>query len=496
MSSIRTLAGDTMIYGLSTILTRMLNYLMFPYLTHIMGTETYGEVTDLYSIIPFALVLLTMGLESGFFRFAGRAGNETEKRTVFATAWGTTSLAAIMFFGITLIFSGSIASAMGYAGRESFIRLTAGIVLLDVITAMPFARLREQRRSLKYVGIRLASVVVNITATVFFFSALPRLAETGAFWAQLWEPSFGAGYVLVANVFASTAALLLLLPSTDRIRPRISPKLFRQMMLFSLPLLISGIAGTGNEFIDRQLIKWLLPEETAMSQLGIYGATTRLAVIMVLFTQMYRLAAEPFFLARFRKDDFVRKTAEAMKYYVMVAVLIFVGIILFGDVVILIAGPKFRGAGHLLPILLVANALAGVVLNLSFWYKQEGSTKYAIWITATGFIVIVAGCTALIPRMGIDGAAWSRLACEVSMVAVSLWLNQKYCRTPYDFRRMGEYILIGAALYGAGFATSMMTPWARYALNAAMLAGFGSYALWRENLLQYIFKRNENKSHQ
>ncbi len=490
MSNIRTLAGDTMIYGLSTILTRMLNYLMFPYLTYLMGPEMYGEVTDMYSIIPFALVVLTLGLESGFFRFAGRAGDDDEKRRLFATTWGATILAAVVFFGIVVLFNRPIAAAMGYADRSSYIWITALIIMLDVVTAMPFAKLREQRRRIKYVTVRLVSVVVNIVACVFFFSVLPDLAENGAgFWQQIWNPDFGAGYVLVANVFASAVSLVMLLPTTERVVPRITPKIFRQIMLYSLPLLISGIAGTGNEFIDRQLIKWLLPEEAWRAQLGIYGATTRLAVIMVLFTQMYRLAAEPFFLAKFQKEDFVQKTAETMKYYVIVTVLIFVGIMLFKDVIVLIAGPKFRGASHLLPLLLIANAMAGVVLNLSFWYKQEGRTKYAIWITGTGLVVITALCLVLIPRFGIDGAAWSRLACEISMVVVSLWLNQKYCRTPYDFRRIAEYLLLGAALYGASFGTAMLIPWLQYSLNTVMLLGLCGYAVWRENLLKIFLKR-------
>lgn len=489
MSSIRTLAGDTMIYGLSAILPRMLSYVMFPYLTYIMGTEAYGEVTDMYSIIPFALVALTMGLESGFFRFAGRAESEADKRKLFATAWGATLVAATAFFGIVLMFNEPIAGAMKYGERSSFIWITALVILLDVAGAMPFAKLREQRKSIKYVTIRLISTVVNIVFCIFCFSALPRLAEGSTFWSQIWNPGFGVGYVLVANVVASAAAFLLLLPTTERIVPRITPKIFNQVMLFSLPLLISGLAGTSNEFIDRQLIKWLLPEDAWRDQLGIYGATTKLAVIMVLFTQMYRLAAEPFFLARFKKEDFVRKSAETMKYYIIVTVLIFAGMMLFKDVVVLIMGPKFREAVHLLPILLIANALAGVVLNLSFWYKQEGLTKYAILITGTGLAVIIASNLLLIPYMGIDGAAWSRLACEVAMVAVSLWLNQKYCHTPFDFRRIGEYILLGVAVYVASLATEKLPMGAQYTLNTLLLLTLCGYALRRENLLQYIIPK-------
>lgn len=486
MSGIKTLAGDTIIYGLSTFLTRMLNYLLTPYFTRIMATGEYGVVTDLYSLIPFALVLLTMGLERGYFRFAGKAAGEDEKRTVFATAWGATIVAAVVFGILAWLFQAPIASVLGYADRPSFIWLTAAIIVLDICSSMPFARLREQRRSMRYVGVRLASVVVNLLLCLAFYSVLPRLAADGGGPAVVWNPGFGAGYVLVANVAASVVALVLLLPTVRGIFPRIEPKVFRQIMLYSLPLLISGIAGTGSEFIDRQMIKWLLPEDIAMGTLGVYGATTKLAVIMVLFTTMYQLAAEPFFLARFRHEDFVKQNAEAMKYYVVVAVAIFLGIMFFEDVAVLILGERFRGGSHLLPVMLAANALAGVVLNLSFWYKQTGRTWIAVLVTGTGLVVALVLNIALIPRIGYQGAAWARLVCEGAMVGVSLCLNQKFCRTPYDFRRMGLYLLIGGALYAASFGTAHLPLWLMYSLNSLMLLAFAGFAVWKEKLLKLV----------
>ena len=495
MSSIKTLAGDTMIYGLSTILTRMLNYLMVPYLTRVMTEVQYGVVTDLYSLIPFALVILTMGLESGFFRFAGKADGDGEKRRVFAATWGATILAAVVFFGIVGLFNNPIAGWTGYADHPSYVWMTGLVVMLDVAGAMPFARLREQRRRMRYVAVRLASVVVNLVLCLFFYSVLPRLAAGGeGFWTTIWNPGFGAGYVLVANVAASAVALVMLLPTVGGIAPRIERRVFRQVMLYSLPLLVSGIAGTGNEFIDRQMIKWLMPGETAMSALGIYGATTKLAVIMILFTQMYRLAAEPFFLARFKKEDFVQQTAQAMKYYIIVTVVIFLGIMLFSDIIVLILGERFRGGSHLLPILLIANALAGVVLNLSFWYKQMSRTWTAIIITGTGLAFTVGFNILLIPRMGYEGAAWARLICEGAMVAVSIWLNQKYCPTPYDFRRIGLYLLLGGAFYAASLWTADLGVWLKYGLNAVMLCAFLAFAAWREGFLRKYILKNDNKS--
>jgi O-antigen/teichoic acid export membrane protein len=407
MAGIKTLAGDTMIYGLSTVLTRMLSYLIFPYLTRVMTETEYGAVTDLYSLIPFALVLLTMGLESGYFRVAGKAAGEAEKNRIFATLWGATTLAAVVFWVAGAAFTGQIASVLGYGDEPRVVSLTLAIIALDVVTAMPFARLREQRRRMRYVGVRLASVVVNLALCLVFYSGR---GLTGAAW------------VLMANAVASAVSLMMLVPGAWRSGWRIDGAIFRRVMIFSLPLLVSGIAGTVGEFIDRQMIKWLMPPDVAMGALGVYGATTKLAVIMILFTQMYRLAAEPFFLARFGKGEFARQSSVAMKLYIAVAVLIFAVVMIAKPLVVQIAGEDFREGSHLLPILLAANALAGVVLNLSFWYKQAERTWIAIAVTGTGMVVAVVLNMLLVPRMGYEGAAWARLACEGAMVGVSVVL--------------------------------------------------------------------------
>jgi O-antigen/teichoic acid export membrane protein len=416
MAGIKTLAGDTIIYGLSTILTRMLNYLMVPYLTRVMTAGEYGVVTDLYSLIPFALVLLTMGLESGYFRFAGKAADEAEKNRIFSTLWRATTLAAAMFFVLALAFRAPVARTLGYGDNHALIVLTAAIVALDVVTAMPFARLREQRRRMYYVGVRFVSVVVNLALCVVFYTAQHR---TGAEW------------VLVANFVASAVSVGLLIPSVKGVTWRVDQATLRRVMVYSLPLLISGIAGTAGEFIDRQMVKWLMPPDVAMDALGVYGATTKLAVIMILFTQMYRLAAEPFFLSRFGKGEFARQSALAMKLYIAVAVAIFAVVMVAKPLVVQIVGEEFREGSYLLPVLLAANALAGVVLNLSFWYKQAERTWMAIAVTGTGLAVALGLNFVLVPRLGYEGAAWSRLACEAAMVAVS-WILVSKIRKRYD----------------------------------------------------------------
>ena len=319
------LAKQTAVYGISTIAVRFLNYLLTPYFTRVFGQETYGVMVDVYALIPFALVLLSMGMESGYFRFATRAeqagGDVAQgKRRLFATTWGFTSLAALLFFAVVALLRHPIARAMGaaYTGHADYVVWVGLIILFDVLAIIPFSRLREQGRALTYVALRAAGVGVNV-ALAFSFGL-----------AGLYATPFGVGWAFVANLAGSVVTWLLILRTTDRVVPRIDPRLLAAVLVYSLPLLVSGIAGTANEFLDRQMIKYLVPEG-AMAQLGVYGAITKIAVVMVLFTQMYRLAAEPFFLSNFRKTDFVAMNAAALKYFVMASMVIFLLIVMFRD---------------------------------------------------------------------------------------------------------------------------------------------------------------------
>lgn len=482
-NTMHRLAGQTVVYGISTVLVKLLNYILVPYLTRVMGQVAYGIYTQIYAFIPLALVVLTMGLESGYFRFAGKAGNETAKKGVFATAWGIVTAASLLFFALAAIFNRQLADAMGYGETPAYVWMTAGIIALDSIGAVPFARLREQGRAGKYVMLRLVSVIVNLALCFFFYGWLPSLAANGIFeWA--YDPMLGPGYALLANLVASAVTLPLLLSLCGGVVPRIERRMARELLLYSLPLLLSGIAGTANEFIDRQMVVWLIPGDAqyAYGQLGIYGAVLRLGVVMTLFTTMYRLAAEPFFLAEFNGDDFRKTNAEAMKYFIIVSILIFLVIALFRDVFALILGSDFREGVWILPIVLLSNMLSGIVLNLSFWYKQTGATRYAIYVTGTGLIFTVVFNVLLVPKLGYVGAALARLICETSMVVFSYMLNQKHCPVPYDLRRIGGYFMLGAVLYGAGILCGGIVVWARYLIYFSLVVIFAVYAVRREHI--------------
>lgn len=472
------LAKQTAVYGISTIVVRFLSYLLTPYYTRIFGQETYGIVTDIYALIPLALTLLTMGMESSYFRFSAKAeeaGGDVRaaKRRLFATTWGVTSLAAVVFFVLVTSFRNGVAGLMGeaYAAHPEYVVWVGLIILFDVWACIPFSRLREQGRALLFVGIKALNVVMNVALAVAFGVA------------GLFATEFGVGWVFVANLIASVVTWLVILATVDRTVPKINWALLAAVFAYSLPLLVGGLAGTANEFIDRQLIKYLVPEG-AMAQVGIYGAITKIAVVMMLFYQMYRLAAEPFFLSNFKKSDFVQMNAAALKYYVMASMLIFLGIALFRDVFALIVGRDFREGIFILPVVLGANVLTGVWLNLSFWYKREEKTSLAIVVTGAGLVSMLVFGFWCIPVWGYYGAAWARLASESTMVAVSWWLNRRFYPTPYDWRRIGEYVAAALAVFAVCEAVTACggNKLIAYAFNIVLFAAYALYLVRRERI--------------
>lgn len=473
------LAKQTAVYGISTIVVRFLSYLLTPYYTRVFGQETYGIVVDVYALIPLALTLLTMGMESSYFRFSAKAEAAGEdipgaKRRLFATTWGITSLAALLFCSGVVLFRHEVSRLMGesYVAHPEYVVWVALIILFDVSSCIPFSRLREQGRALTFVGFKALNVVLNVAFAVGFGLA------------GLFATDFGVGWAFVANLIASAVTWLLILTTTDRVFPRIDWRLLASVFVYSLPLLVGGLTGTANEFLDRQLIKYLVPEG-AMAQVGIYGAITKIAVVMMLFYQMYRLAAEPFFLSNFKKSDFVAMNAAALKYYVMVSMVIFLAIALFRDLFALIVGRDFREGIFILPVVLGANVLTGVWLNLSFWYKREERTSLAIVVTGAGLVSMLLFGLWLVPHWGYYGAAWSRLASETAMVGVSWWLNRRFYPTPYAWGRIGEYVLVAMALFVVSELFSSLVPDnmpIRHAFNIVMFVSYLVYLVRRERI--------------
>ncbi len=480
------LAKQSAIYGISTIVGRLLGYLLTPYFTRMFTTWEYGVITDLYALIPFALVLLSMGMESSYFRFATRAEQQSEDQValkeaisrLFSTTWAMTLVAAVGFFVVVMMFLEPACRAMGkvYVANPRYVEIVAAIIVLDVAAIVPFVRLRHKERARSYVALKLLSIVLQVALSIGFGLA------------GLYATEFGVGWVLVANLIASGAVFLAILATLRNQSLCFDRALVGLLLAYSLPLLVSGIAGTATDFIDRQMIKYITPIG-AMSQLGIYGAVTKIAVVMTLFTQMYRLAAEPFFLSNFKREEFVEMTAAAMKYFVMVSMLLFLAISLFRDIFSLIVGVDYREGIYILPVVLGANIFLGVWLNLSFWYKREERTRYAIIITLSGLVVAVVANLILIPRWGYYGAAWARFIAEGAMVVVSYALCMRFFPVPYDLRRIAEYVVLAIVLLLISELVTLDGVFG-FGLNLGLIAIYMLYAQRREQIdVRAMFKK-------
>lgn len=483
---IRKLASQTAIYGLGTVIPRFINYLLAPYLTYVaLDLVSFGVMGYFYSLIPFGVSILTMGMETGFFRFTSKCSSEKDKDKLFSSIWSAHILGALLLFIIIFVFRGQIYDIIGLSYAKSIIPIVGALIAVDVVASLPFARLREQEKPGKFTVIRAVSVLVNVGLVVFFYSLLPHIKDN-ILVSWMWVEDFGAGYVFVANLIGSIVSLLMLFPTYRNVRLTVDARLLKSVFIFSFPLFISGFSGTANDFIDRQLLAFLAPKDIVLQQIGIYAATLKITAIMLIFTQMYRYAAEPLFLSKLKTEDFKKNNAEAMKFFVIAALVIFLGIVLFLDVFMILVSKDFRQGMHLVPILLMANVLMGIHVNLSFWYKFNERTFFAIIITLVGLAITVVINVALIPKYGYTGCAWARLASMLAMVVLSYILNQKYFPVPYDIKRIGEYFLLAGILFGLSYLTAMEPAVLKYATNSVLLIIFVAYAIWREKLLFLI----------
>ncbi len=484
---LKRLLQHSAIYGVSTILGRLMSYMLTPYYTRVFEREEFGVITDIYAIIPLLLVLLTMGMENSYFHFASRMEDgEAGRKRLFGTAWGVTSAAAILLFVVSLIFRAPLSRAMGevYVGHDIFLLSMVAIAALDVISAVPFARLRERGDAKKYALLKLSNIAMQVGFTFAFG------------WMGLYQSQEGVAWVLIANIIASCVTLAMLLLFGGEVTMRVDRGLLRKVLAYSVPLVLSGVAGTATLFIDRQLIKFLTPVG-AMAQLGLYGAVVKIAVIMTLFTQVYRTAAEPLFLSNISTGEFKSANAKAMKFFLLASMVIFLTITLFSDIFALFVGERFRDGVEILPLILIGNILSGVWLNLSFWYKHENKTHFALWITLCGLAATTVANMALIPTLGYMGAAWARLIAEGVMVAVSLYLNVRYFPTPYPWGRICEYVVVTLGVYilsqqiGQIVGTGSIVG---YMINGVLLLAVILYAIKREridvgSLVRVVLKR-------
>lgn len=435
MSQIRKLAGQTAIYGLSSIIGRLLNYLLVPFYTRVFNPAEYGVVSEFYAYVTFLIILYTFGMETAYFHFSNK--DEVNEK-VYGNSLLTLSGTSFLFSGVLLLFAQSIATALGYPHHPEYIRWFACILAFDALTAIPFARLRQLGRAKTFAGLKLLNIISNIALNIFFIAWLPKLAaHHPGVWSWLYDPAIGIGYVFIANLIASAVTFIFLAGDYRIIFHSPDPQLIKQMIVYAFPLLIAGFAGMINETLDRAILKYLVTDKsTAMTQLGIYSACYKLSILMTLFVQTFRYASEPFFFAQHKKDDGRQIYARVMNYFVFMCSVIMLGVLLYLDVVKIFIGKQFHSGLHIVPILLLANLCLGVYLNLSIWYKLTGQTRFGAWLSVFGASVTIAFNLWLIPKMGYTGAAWTTLICYALMMIFSYIKGQQQFYVPYQAGKM------------------------------------------------------------
>lgn len=452
MGILKKLAGESAVYGLSSILGRFLNYLLVPLHTHVFTNPgEYGAVTEIYAYISFLVIIFTYGMETAFFHFARKYPDQNER--VFGTGMMSLLVSTIVFSGSLWMFSGSLAEVLNYQQHPEYITYMALIIGFDAITAIPFARLRQQGKAKKFAALKVFGIGINILFNILFFIVFPVWSnrETGILYEiakQFYDPSVGAGYVFLANMIASIATMLIMLPL---LRFRFSDwdtSLWREQMVYALPLLFAGLAGMINETLDRAMLRQLIPDANeAMVQLGIYGACYKLSILMTLFIQAFRYAAEPFFFNQFGKDDAKENYARVTKYFCITCAIVFLGVMLYIDFFKHFIGEPYRVGLSVVPILLLANMCLGIFFNLSMWYKMTGKTKYGLFFTLFGALITVALNVLLVPSMGYMGAAWATLGCYASMMVASYLIGQRNYPVPYETIRIVGYIMLAIGVY-------------------------------------------------
>jgi O-antigen/teichoic acid export membrane protein len=470
----KRLAAQTAVYGISSIVGRFINYLLVPLFTYYFTPLEYGVVSEFYAYAGFFAVLLAFGFETGYFRFRDREGNEPD--VVYATALRFLLASNLVFFVLLLASSDSLAQALRHGEHPEYVWWMAAILAMDAIGSIAFARLRAQERALRFAAIKVVEILVNVALCLFLIVYCRGAYEQApdSLLGALWDPAVGVGYIFIANLLASGAKLLLLAPQLRGVVNGFDAALFGRMLRYSLPMVIIGFAGVANEMLDRALMKYLLPYdmETNLAQLGIYSACYKLSILMSLFIQAFRYAGEPFFFAHAKERNAPQTYASVLNYFVIFCVFIFLLVTLYMDVFQYFIGEAFRVGLEVVPILLVANLLLGVYVNLSIWYKLTDRTLMGAAVSIGGALITVACLLWWVPLFGYVGAAWATLACYSSMVLASYLLGRRYYPVPYDVTRVLGYIGLGIMLYLA---------------NKQIVAGTGAPALLSGTALLLIY---------
>ena len=477
MAGLKSLLKDTAIYGASSIVGRFLNYLLVPVYVSAMSARSggYGVVTEIYAWVALAMVILTYGMETTFFRYVNK--EEENPKKVYSTTLIMVGFTSLLFVAVGLAFLPAISDAMGYGAHPEYIGMMIGVVAMDAFQSIPFAYLRYRKQPLRFVALKLLFIVLNIAINITYYVGMG---------------GSDVGYAFMFNLICTATIMLLMLPLVH-LGGGFDWRLARRMLNYSYPILILGVAGILNQVADKIIFSHVYPHSDAKTQLGIYGAASKIAMIMALLTQAFRYAYEPIVFSKSRDRDSKDFYAKAMKYFVIFTLLAFLCVTFYIDILkyVIAPNPDYWVGLRVVPIVMAAEILMGIYFNLSFWYKLIDKTLWGAVFSFVGCAVLIAINVVFVPRYGYMACAWAGVAGYGVATVVSYVVGQRKYPIAYDIRSIGLYMLVAAALFAASQLQPWGAQWLRMAVNTALLGVFVAMIIKVEhiNLRRLLHRR-------
>ena len=487
MSKLKSLAKDTAIYGLSSIVGRFLNYLLVPLYTAKMTVESgnYGIVTNMYAWTAVLLVLLTFGFETTFFRFASKEKSDVKK--VFSMSMQVIGALCAVFLLAVFMFLPDIADSLGYAENPEFIGMMAVVVALDALQSIPFGLLRYQKRPIKFASLKLLFIGLNIAMNIFAFVILPELATSYPdTFGGMYDPNNQAFYVFFINLLCTSLITVFFIPELKMFRFTADGQMLKSMLRYSWPLLILGIAGILNLNADKIIYTYLVPGQQGIEELGIYGACVKVAAIMAMLMQAFRYAYEPFVFGNSKEKDSKELYAKAMKYFIVIALMAFLVVVFYMDIMRYIISPSYWDGLDVVPIVMAAEIFMGIYFNLSFWYKLNDETYWGAIFSFIGCAILFAVNFIFVPRYGYMACAWASFAGYFTAMLLSYIVGQKRNAIGYDMKSILKYIALFAVVYGISTVNPIENSIARMACNTVLLIVYVGYFIKKDLPLKNI----------
>ncbi|MDR0546347.1 MAG: oligosaccharide flippase family protein [Dysgonamonadaceae bacterium] len=472
MASTKSLAKDSLIYGGSTILVKMVSWLLTTLFTYTLLPADFGIMTNLYAYVALIIVILTFGMETGFFRFVNQTG-KNKIHPVYSTTLIVVGVIVALFLLVFLGFFHSIRPLLWNEDvPDLYIRLVIIILSMDAFSAIPFAYLRYKKRPIKFGALKILNVVLYTLLCVFFLVVCPWINDKyPQLIAWFWRDDFKLGYVFISNLLATGIQTACLLPELTGFKYTFNGRLARKMLAYCFPLMLMGLAGMSNQVVDKIIFPVIYSDSAQWdSELGIYSACFKIALIMMMFTQAFRYAYEPFVFEKSKDTNAKQAYADVMKYFIILGLLVFLGVMFYLDIIKYMISPKYFAGLGVVPVVLTGELFFAVYFNLSIWYKLMDKTYWGTIFSVTGLIIMVAINVFGIPEYGYMACAWASFAGNGVIMLLSYFIGQKNYPVRYDLKTIGLYTFLAAALFLISLYIPIENSWGRMACNTVLLA--------------------------